>query len=152
MKNKNLCSGGADLTIKIWDWEQQICITSFKGHEKWVKCLFELNNGIILSGSDDNNIKIWENYINIKTLKKHSHSVRAFCQINDYYFASGSFDCTIKIWEINNWKCIQTLVGHNSNIINIVSLKNKNNSNNNYNDSIASCSNDRSIRIWERNI
>ena len=151
LKNKNLCSGGADLTIKIWDWEQQICISSFKAHEKWVKCLFELNNGIILSGSDDNTIKVWENYINIKTLKKHSHSVRTFCQINDYYFASGSFDCTIKIWEINNWKCIQTLVGHNSNIINLISLKYKNN-NNNSNDLIASCSNDKSIRIWEGSI
>ena len=63
---------GADLTIKIWDLEQQICISSFKAHEKWAKCLFELNKGIILSISDDNTIKLWEVYINIKTLKKLS--------------------------------------------------------------------------------
>ena len=151
LKKKKLCSGGADLTIKIWEKKKKICLSTLKGHEKWVKCLFELSNGIILSGSDDNTIKIWENYINIKTLKKHTHSVRTICQINNYYFASGSFDCTIKIWEINSWKCIQTLVGHNSNIINLISLKyNINNKNNeNFSQSIASCSNDKTIRIWE---
>ena len=147
LKNKNLCSGGADLTIKIWGWEEKICLLTLKGHEKWVKCLYELHNGIILSGSDDSTIKLWNNYTNIKTLKKHTHSVRTFCQINKYYFASGSFDCTIKIWEINKWVCVQTLVGHNSNIINLISLKHNNNSN-----SIASCSNDKSIRIWEGSI
>ena len=148
LKNKNLCSGGADLSIKIWDWEEKICLSTLKGHEKWVKCLYELHNGIILSGSDDNTIKLWENFINIKTLKKHTHSVRTFCQINKNYFASGSFDCTIKIWEISKWICLKTLVGHNSNIINLISLK----YNNSHYKSIASCSNDRSIRIWDANI
>ena len=77
--------------------------------------------------------------------------MRTFYQINEYYFPSGSFDCTIKIcWEINNWKFRQTLVGHNSKIISLISLKYKNK--NNANDLISSCSNDRSIRIWEGSI
>ena len=73
--------------------------------------------------------------------------MRTFCQINNYYFASGSFDCTIKIWAINKWKCIQTIVGHNNNIISIISIKN----NNDYCNTIASCSNDKTIKIWEGN-
>lgn len=152
LKNKNLCSGGADITLKIWDWEEKICLSTLKGHNKWVKCIFELNNNVILSGSDDNTIKVWKDYINIKTLKKHTHSVRTLCQINNYYFASGSFDCSIIIWEIKTWKCIQTLVGHNSNIISLISLEYKNKSNNNYYNTIASCSNDKTIKIWEGNI
>ena len=28
------------------------------------------------------------------------------------YFVKDSFDYTIKIWEINSWKGIQTLHGH----------------------------------------
>ena len=55
------------------------------------------------------------------------------------HFASGSFDSTIKIWEFNTWKCVQTLTGHNSNIIGIVSLKMDGKL------AIASCSNDKSI-------
>ena len=151
LKNKHLCSGGADLTIKIWDWEEQNCLSTLKGHEKWVKCILELNNGIIVSGSDDSTIKIWQNYIHIKTLRKHTHSVRTFCQINNYYFASGSFDCTIKIWAINTWICIQSFIGHSLNIICIISLENKNKYNDSYN-YMASCSNDKTIKIWEGSI
>ena len=146
-----MCSGGADLTLKIWDWEEKVCLSTLKGHKKWIKCILELDNDIILSGSDDNNIKVWKNFINIKTLKKHTHSVRALCQINYNFFASGSFDCTIKIWEIKTWKCVQTLFGHNSNITSLISLEYSNNYDNNYIKRIASCSNDKTIKIWEGN-
>ena len=54
--------------------------------------------------------------------KEHAHSVRTFCQINKKYFASGSFDYTIKIWEFNSWKGIQTLYGHEFNIICLIAL------------------------------
>ena len=130
---------------KIWDWKNERCEETLTGHEKWVKSVFELDNGIILSGSDDKTIKIWQNYEPILTLDAHQHAVRTFCQINKKYFASGSFDYTIKIWEINTWKCIKTLYGHESNIICVISLK----SNTYNNKMIASCSNDRSIKIWE---
>ena len=151
LKNNYLCSGSADLTIKIWDWKNERCEETLTGHEKWVKSVFELDNGIILSGSDDKTIKIWQNYELILTLDAHQHAVRTFCQINKKYFASGSFDYTIKIWEINTWKCVQTLTSHNSNIICIITLKNQNDSNFKYN-SIASCSNDKTIKIWEGNL
>ena len=149
LRNNYLCSGSADLTIKIWDWEKGDCKNTLKGHEKWVKSVFELDNGIIVSGSDDKTIKLWNNYECFLTLDAHKHSVRTFCQINKKYFASGSFDCTIKIWEINTWKCVQTLDGHKSNLICVIVLNNKKDDNCN---SIASCSNDRTIKIWEGNL
>ena len=148
LKNNYLCSGSADLTIKVWDWEKGKCLSTLRGHQKWVKCVFELDNGVIVSGSDDKTIKLWKDYNLISTLDQHKHSVRTFCQINKNYFASGSFDCTIKIWNINTLECFQTLIGHNSNIICIISLNNKDdNPNKSY--SIASCSNDKTIKIWE---
>ena len=100
-----------------------------------------------MSGSDDKTIKLWKNNINIETLEGHTNSIRTICKINEKYFASGSFDCTIKIWEINSWKCVQTLYGHESNIICLITL-NKHSSNNYI---IASCSNDKTIKIWEGN-
>lgn len=150
-KNNYLCSGAADLNIRIWDWERKLCLYILKGHEKWVKCLLELNNGIIISGSDDKTIKIWQNNINIKTITEHKNSIRSLSQINNYYFGSGSFDCTIKIWKINTWECIQTLIGHNSNIICLISLNNsvKQNSLDKHLALIASCSNDKTVKIWE---
>ena len=139
----------ADTTIKIWN--QDNCIQTLTGHEKWVKCVFELDNGIIISGSDDWTIKLWKlgedyNYYLLNTIKEHKHSVRTFCQIDRRHFASGSFDSTIKIWEIDTWNCVETLTGHTSNIIGLINLKV------NGRIAIASCSNDKNIKIWEKDI
>lgn len=152
LKNNNLCSGSADNTIKLWDWVKGTCIATLRGHEKWVKCIFELDNGIILSGSDDKTIRLWKDKKQISVLTGHEHSVRAFCQINSNFFASAGFDSVIKIWEIKTWKCVQNLMGHKSNIICLITLKNykNDNNNNNYNqNSICSSSNDKTIKIWE---
>ena len=96
-------------------------------------------------------MKIWkydnelDEYILINTFNDHTHSVRSFCQINDKYFASGSFDYTIKIWEIDTWKCVATLTGHESNVFGVITIKG-----NDRKQIIASCSNDKSIKLWEK--
>ena len=149
LRNNNLCSGSADNTIKIWDWENGTCIKTLEGHQGWVKSVFELHNEILLSGSGDKTIKIWKDYENIKVLYKHEHAVRTFCQINNNYFASGSFDSTIKIWNINSWKCVKTLYGHQSNVLCLIPINNL--VEDNYY-TIASCSNDKTIKIWKINL
>ena len=140
LNNDNLCSGSADKTIRIWNWKNGNSLFYIKAHDNWVKILFQMNDDILLSGSDDKTIKIWDlNLRPLAILQGHDHSVRTFCKINDNYFASGSFDNKIKIWDLNEKKCIQTLEGHLSNIINII----------NYNGKIVSCSSDKTIKVWE---
>jgi len=60
--------------------------------------------------------------------------------LNDEIFCSGSFDKTIKFWNIKKGKCIQTLKGHQGNVICLIKLKDN---------SFASCSNDQTIIIWK---
>ena len=131
--------------------EKRTPIQTLTGHEKWVKYVFELDNGIIASGSYDRTIKLWKpgenfSYYLLKTIKEHSHSVRTFCQIDRKHFVSGCFDSTIKIWEIDTWNCVQTLIGHTSNIIGLINIKI------NGRNAITSCSNDKTIKIWEKDI
>ena len=101
-------------------------------YENWVKYFHQFDDNTILSGSDDNTIKVWQKYHRVATLEVHSHSVRKFCKINDNYFASGSFDQTINIWNSQNLKLVNTLHDHESRVI-IIKLKDN---------KLATCSND----------
>ena len=138
---------GHEENIIIWDWKNLRSLFSFRPHGNFVKCLLELKNGYLLTGSEDNTIGIWEKndleqYNNIVYLQEHKLPVRALCQINEKYFASGSFDKTIKIWDFEKKECVQTLEGHQDNIICIIKIKNN---------MLISCSNDRTIKIWDAN-
>ena len=66
-------------------------------------------------------------------------------KLMNIYFASGSFDYTIKIWEIDTWKCVATLTGHESNVFGVITIKG-----NDRKQIIASCSNDKTIKLWEK--
>ena len=102
LENCNLCSEGIDESIIIWDWKNGRNISKFKGHDVFLKTICQFNDEILLTGSNDKNIKIWNmNLIQIGELKGHEDSVRTLCKIDDNYFASGSFDNTIKIWDFN---------------------------------------------------
>ena len=88
----------------------------------------QLNNGDIISGSDDKLIKVWKKdengvYKFSHDIVGHNHSVRTFCQLNDEVFCSGSFDKTIKFWNIKKGKCIHTMKGHSGNVICLLKLK-----------------------------
>ena len=142
LNDGNLCSGGDDTTIKIWDINTKTCVKCLVGHEKFVKSLCQLSNGTILSGADDTTIKVWKNN-DVEcacTLNEHQHSVRTLCQIDNNYFASGSFDNRIIIWDIQTMKYVCELNGHSSNVICIIKLKDNR---------LCSCSMDRTIKIWE---
>ncbi len=117
------------------------CINTLTGHKNYIKCLCELKNGNIISGSADNTIKVWSNKMPHYDLKGHNKGVRSLCQIDDKYIASASFDHSIKIWDLNQRQCIQTLTGHTDLVTGIIFHSNG---------YLISCSNDRSIKIWKK--
>lgn len=143
---KGVCSGSADGTIKIWNFEG-VCLSTL-GKETleqdfWVKCVCQLKNGKIVAGIENASILVWDPDSKkcIKEIKEHTNSVRTICQISDNYFASGSFDMSIKIWDVNTFTCLQTLSGHKDNVIAVIPLKNG---------GLLSCSNDQTIMIWKK--
>jgi WD40 repeat protein len=64
---------------------------------------FSKDDKYIISGSDDNSIKIWERETGseIQILKGHSDKVTSIAvSKDDKYIISGSDDYSIKIWEL----------------------------------------------------
>ena len=78
--------------------------------------------------------------------EKHKSWISKIIQLSDIKFATASGDKTIKIWEIQSSKkvkCLETLIGHNSDVISIIKINNK--------DLLISCSYDKRIIIWDLN-
>ena len=139
-------SSSLDAKIIIWDYKNKKLKNILERHESGINamiiCLLELDNGMLIMGSEDETISIWDKeFENQEYLKGHKHSVRTLCQIDDNYFASGSFDNTIKIWNLKEKKCVQTLEGHKSNVICVIKYDDK---------KLISCSLDNTIKIWEK--
>ena len=138
LNNGNLCSGGADLLTKIWNWEKGECLYMIEGFNNWIRGICEFNDMILICSGQG--ITVVKNFEIIEILEGHKHDVRDICVIDKDHFASSSLDNTIKIWNINTLSCEQTLEGHTSNVIDIIKLKGS--------DNLASCSYDYTIKIW----
>ncbi|MBS0649274.1 MAG: hypothetical protein JSS10_08645 [Verrucomicrobia bacterium] len=91
-----------DKTIKFWDYSTGQCIKTLKGHQDTVSSLLRLQNGLLVSASDDHTIKMWDTTTGecLKTLEGHTSQVKALALLSNETFASGSMDGIIGIWGV----------------------------------------------------
>ena len=85
-----------------------------------------LDNGHLVSCSDDSTIKAWNLESNecIKTLFGHTSSISSLDQTAKGVLVNGSHDETIKLWNIGSGECIKTLSGHINEICSIKTYSN----------------------------
>jgi WD40 repeat protein len=141
LNDGRLCSGSADLIIKIWNLEKRQCEIELIDHKSWIRSLFQLKNGILLS-SDERSLIIWKNFSLYKSINC-SCEYRNFCQIDDNILACAAFDNSIVLLDLNNYQKYDALTGHQSNVICVIKLKDN---------KLASCSSDKTIKIWEQKL
>ena len=112
-------------------------------HTKYVRCLTVMNDGRLVSGSDDGSIIIYnkETYKPDLIIKEHSDTVRYIIQLSSRILASCSYDNSIKLFNIkeNKYEVLQTLNDHTFWVNKIIELKNK---------TLVSCSYDNSIIFY----
>ncbi len=157
LSNAELVSGNEFKTIDIWDINKRIKKSSFYGHLERINDLKicnkinslisgntnndNFNNNLILSGSEDKNIRLWDARTNQCEILFSGHK-RGITQVEYDWInnrvISSSMDKTIKIWDIRKNQEIRTLIGHSSAVYSIVGDQTK----------IISGSKDNSIRIW----
>ena len=118
-------------------------IHKLTNHTSGIICLCILNDGRLVSGSDDKSIIIYNKitYQPDIIIKEHNSSIYCIIQLSSGILASCSGDNTIKLFNINGMKyeILQTLNYHSSYVYKIIELKNKN---------LVSCSYDSSIIFY----
>ena len=114
-----------------------------KYHTNWLRCLTVMNDGRLVSGSDDGSIIIYnkETYKPDIIIKEHSGTVKCVIQLSSGILASCSYDKSIKLFNIkeNKYEVLQTLNDHTHWVNKIIELKNK---------TLVSCSWDCSIIFY----
>ena len=114
---------------------------TLSGHLGPVFALTTLSNGTLVSGSDDNTIKLWhpKTFECLHTLSGHSSSVRALTTLVDGTLVSGSGDKTIKLWHPITLECLHTLSGHSSSVRALTTL---------VDGTLVSGSTNKTIKFW----
>ena len=107
-------------------------IHTLKYHKDWIYCLSILNDGRLISGSDDNPTIIYNKttYQPDLIINEHKNAVFSIIQLSSGILATCSSDMTIKLFNIkgnnyNNYNIIQTLNDHIDWVNQIIEINNK---------------------------
>ncbi|XP_051882419.1 F-box/WD repeat-containing protein 7-like [Pristis pectinata] len=111
-----------------------------KGHDDHVITCLQFSGNRILSGSDDNTLKVWSAITGecVQTLVGHTGGVWS-SQMRGSIVISGSTDRTLKVWNAETGECIHTLYGHASTVRCMHLHGNK----------VVSGSRDATLRVWD---
>ena len=108
-------------------------------------CCFSGDGLEVLSGADDNTIKLWDKGTGkmLKSFVGHTDLVRSVVFSPDgQSILSGSYDLTIKLWDKGTGKMLKSFEGH-TNWVNSVAFSLDG-------QSILSGSSDKTIKLWDK--
>ncbi|XP_014097761.3 F-box/WD repeat-containing protein 7 [Bactrocera oleae] len=111
-----------------------------KGHDDHVITCLQFSGNRIVSGSDDNTLKVWSAVTGrcLRTLVGHTGGVWS-SQMSGNIIISGSTDRTLKVWDMDSGQCLHTLQGHTSTVRCMHLHGNK----------VVSGSRDATLRVWD---
>jgi len=107
------------------------------------RLIFHPNGNLIISGGEDKHVTIWSLPDGIKQAELNTHERVTALAIHpkSNLLASTGKDNTILLWNIDSYQVVQTLKGHESQIMNLAFSHNGL--------YLASASGDRIIRLWD---
>jgi len=111
-----------------------------KGHDDHVITCLQFSGNRVVSGSDDNTLKVWSAMTGkcLRTLVGHTGGVWS-SQMANNVIVSGSTDRTLKVWNAESGTCVHTLYGHTS-TVRCMHL---------HDSKVVSGSRDATLRMWD---
>jgi WD40 repeat protein/serine/threonine protein kinase len=130
--------------ITIWEMSSKKALISLAGHTSYVNSVvFSPNGRYILSGSDDQTLRLWDMRLGMvsRCFKGHSGKVLSVGFSPDgHYAVSSSSDHTVRLWNVTSGREAKCFRGHTLAVKCAVFSPEGT--------SILSCSNDKTIRLW----
>ena len=148
LKDKRIASISGDLTIKVFSPSHNYhCDITLKGHTKNILYLTQMDNGLLVSNSDDGTIKIWsieENNTGLLfSINAHERYIHKVIMLPNDQMVSCSSDLTIKVWKstvpFSQLRVINN--AHTDDITSIIYVKEKN--------FLISGSDDKQLKFWD---
>ena len=115
LRDRRIAASNSNGSIEIIDPITHKLLFTLTGHKDGdsIWGLIELNNGNLVSGSNDKSIKIWdlENKSCVKTLIGHSGNVISFLEHSSGKLISGGGfnDLTSRVWDVVSGECTNIL-------------------------------------------
>ncbi|XP_071528819.1 F-box/WD repeat-containing protein 7-like isoform X1 [Panulirus ornatus] len=111
-----------------------------KGHDDHVITCLQFSGNTIVSGSDDNTLKVWNATSGkcMRTLTGHTGGVWS-SQMSGNLIVSGSTDRMLRVWNAETGECFHTLYGHTS-TVRCLHL---------HGSKVVSGSRDATLRVWD---
>jgi WD40 repeat protein len=144
---KTMASGGADKTVKLWDYGAGKVLHNLEGHKNSVFTVaFSADDKFVASGSQDNTIRLWNPKDGkfIREIKGHTDTVQcvAFSPDSKILASCGSGkDKSVKLWNPEDGKEIKKLGDHKDSVYCVAFSPDGK--------LLASCSKDATIKIWD---
>ena len=102
ISNIILASGSTDETIRIWNIEDRLFMSTLSGHTRRVDVLCSVSEGVLVSGSLDNSLIIWS-----KLLTGHKSNIKGIIRLNKTEIISGEWKGDLMMWNIAEGFCIR---------------------------------------------
>jgi WD40 repeat protein len=149
-QKNEIAVGYSDNCIRIFNSQTFELKKEFLAHNNSVFSLcYSPNGNFLLSGSRDAHLKIWsvsQDYALHQDIVAHLFTINHIAYSPDnQYFATCSKDKSIKLWQAENFKLVKVIdkgryAGHGTSINKLIWLDNK---------TLVSCSDDRTMVVWE---
>ncbi|MEO9871148.1 WD40 repeat domain-containing protein [Ekhidna sp.] len=141
----------SDHITRIIDSETLKITRELKGHKNSVfTSKFHPSGKYMISAGRDAHLKVWDTeaeYLLRESIAAHLYTINDVIFSNDgRHFVTASMDKAVKLWDAHNFKLLKVLdkhrhAGHGNSVNKLLWM--------NYHDLLVTCSDDRSISVWE---